>query len=620
MCGIAGLFDPSGRAPQDTIILDGMLERLIHRGPDHRATASTPTATLGYRRLAILDLRHGQQPFCGAGGRVIVFCNGEVFNHRALRRRLEALGHTFRSECDVEVFLHAYLQWGEAALAQIEGQFAVCIYDGRREALLLARDRLGVCPLYTTRVGSTLLFASEIKALLHHPDVHPVPDLAALDSLLCLGALVDPATGFEGIDSVPPGCGLWITAGGQRPFVYWDLDYPTAPEEPAVTDPRPWADALENALLGAIERRLDADVPVGVYLSGGLDSSLLAAMVHRLAPDRPIPSLALYFPEAAHRGIDERRHQQLATSSLGLSTIEVPFETADLARDLAQVVAHAERPLVESYNACSLALARAARGAGVRVVLCGEGADELFAGYAGYLFDELRALGPARPELGPTLDASEAIFGSRAVIYEDVAPRTIGRLRSVFSSAIRQRLPPGDRIAIVPLDREQIAGRSLVHQRSYLDLKIRLAGHLLADHGDRMVQSQSVEARFPYLDETVVEHVRTTPSTLKLSDGQQKHLLRQVAARYLPEALAQRAKQGFAGPSAEALLRSAPGPLPQLLDRDRIAAEGYFDPDVVQRLRAGAQRVTDASYERDVLMFVLTFQLWREAFDVPAHA
>jgi len=618
MCGFAGIYTRDNPSPVDGVILERMTEALRHRGPDEGGVHNEAGLGLGIRRLSIVDIAHGQQPIYNEERSIVAVCNGEIYNHVALRSRLLEQGHRFRAQVDIEVLVHLYEEHGPAFVEQLNGQFAFALFDARARFLMLARDPAGIAPLFYTWRDGTLLFGSEIKALLEHPAVKPSVDLTALDQVLTLPGPVSPRTLFAGIESLPPGQFLAVTPSGCERRTYWDLDYPLRAD--AGDEPAPDFDDLEQRLYQSVARRLQADVPVGFYLSGGLDSSLIAALVHRVDGDRepgaPRQAFSIAFPD---RAIDERPFQSLMAQHTGATHHTALFDTSELAARLEQMVRHAEAPLKESYNSCSLLLSERVNREGMKVVLTGEGADELFGGYVGYRVD--RAEGD-HTDLDDWLerDLRARVWGDESFFYEKHYTQFREVKSAIYSPALADGLASFDCTGQPLVDAAKIRGRHPIHQRSYIDFKVRLADHLLADHGDRVAYANSVEARYPFLDPNVVAWVQAAPPEWLVRDGVEKFPLRVIGKRLLPEAIAAREKFGFVAPSSALLLQGRVEWVEDLLSHARIKRAGYFNADTVERLKAQYRApgfAVNTTFDLDVLMFVLTFEIFRECFSVP---
>jgi asparagine synthase (glutamine-hydrolysing) len=620
MCGIAGALDLRGRPLADPGVVSAMIRSLVHRGPDSSGLYLRPDVGLGVRRLKIIDLVSGDQPILNEDESVVLVCNGEIFNYKELRRSLIQRGHSFRTQTDVEVLVHLYEEHGEDLVRHLNGQFAFALWDVRRRRLFLARDHFGVVPLYYTVANGVFLFGSEIKAILAHPEVERRVDLTGLDQVLSLPGLVSPRTLFRDIASLPGGHALRVAGGELKLYKYWDLDSPEAGEEGSRQDSEDdYVDELRQVFLASVRRRLQADVPVGLFVSGGLDSSLVAASAARLSPGVPFHTFSISFDDA---GIDETAYQRLMARSLGSQHHEIRFSSEDIAARLREMVLHAECPVKESYNTCALALAEAARAAGVKVVLAGEGADELFGGYPDYRYDVVRRRnGGGAPTVEEVLDEElrERVWGDRRLSYERDQTAFREVKAALYAPDVAAQLEDFDCLQQPLIDRAQVRNRHPVHQRSYLDFKLRLADHLLSDHGDRMVMARSVEARYPFLDLEMIDFARRVPPSLKVKELTEKYLVKRMARGQIPQAIVDREKFGFRAPGSPLLLRRY-GWVEELLTPDTVRRYGVFHPDTVARL---ARQYRRDGYELhplldiDLLMIVLTFHLLCELFELP---
>lgn len=622
MCGIAGIvsFDPRRKASAEDV--RRMTRALVHRGPDDEGLHAGGPAAFGFRRLAIMDLRpEGNQPHFNEDASIFSVVNGEIYNHGELRDRLAARGHALRSRCDVEVVPHLYEEFGDELMDRLNGQFALAVYDTKRHRLLLARDPVGICPLFYTVVDNCLLFASEIKGLLAHPAVSRELNLRGLDQILAFPGLASPATMFRTIHSLPAGHFLELENGWLRTGCYWDLDYPEDGPHPAPSD---WPEQLDHLLRQSVSRRLQSDVPVACYLSGGLDSSMVAGMMHKLRPASHWHAFSVVFDDAA---LDERRYQRVMAERIGARHHEVRFGGADLEQRLRAVIRHAETPLKESYDTCSHALSQAVRDSGCKVVLSGEGADELFAGYVGYRFDMMRAGQEGAADL---LDEDswresqlrETLWGDPGFFYE----RDYGAFRDMSSALYAPDIAADparyDCLAQPLVDHARLRGRHPVHKRSYIDFKLRIADHLLADHGDRMTFAHSVEGRYPFLDKDLIEFVTTLPPGLLTEDGREKYPLRTVAAPFVAPEILTREKFSFVGPGSPDILRGRHEWMMDLLAPDTIRRQGYLNPDTVARLRKACEQDgyrVNQTFDVDLMMVALSFQIFLEEFSIPAR-
>lgn len=618
MCGIFGCVDwGAGPDPGD---LAPMGAQLHHRGPDEDGTYTDAHVAFGCKRLSIVDLAGGGQPFFSEDGSVAVVCNGEIFNHRQMRDEL-AGRHRFRSHCDVEVIVHLYEERGMDLVHALNGQFAFALHDRRRDTVFLARDHFGICPLYYRPTGDGLLFASEIKAI-HACRTSPPAalDLTGLDQVLCLPALVPPRTMFEGVRSLRPGHYLRATPQGVTEHEYWDLEYPSARETaehsrpPLRASEEEYQERIISALRHAVRTRLQAETPIGLYVSGGLDSALVAALAAETHDHRVSDVFSVGFTDGE---LDESPYQRLVADRLGYPQHRVEVAAGDICRHLERTVRHSETPLRESYNVASLLLAATAREKGTKVVLAGEGSDEFFAGYSGYRFDALRAAS-AHEVSAAEREHRDRLWGDPDYGY-DLDFRALEETRDrLYCAELRSSLEEFSCTgpSAPPLvDGSRLRGRHRMHQRSYLDVKLRLTDHLLGDHGDRMTMANSVEGRYPFLDLDFVRVAMEVPPDLKLHDFEEKYILKRASRGTVPARVAEREKFPFTAQSSAHLIRAAPEFTGDWLSPDLLKRHGVFDPEEVGRLYQACREPDhrpSAPLRTDWLMIVLTFTILRE--------
>jgi asparagine synthase (glutamine-hydrolysing) len=596
-----------------------MTETLIHRGPDAEGYFFDADCGLGFRRLSIIDIESGHQPMYNEDRSLAMVCNGEIYNYLDLRGMLMEKGHLFQTKCDVEVLLHLYEEYGPECLRLLNGQFAFAIYNIRERSLFLARDHIGINPLYWTVVNGALIFASEIKAILTHPYVSKDVDLTGLDQLLSFPGVISPRTMFKNIHSLQNGHYLMANDGEWRVSEYWDLNYPLESEIRESKSEEEYADRLEELFEESVRLRLQADVPVGFYLSGGVDSSMIAAMIRSLSPETERHSFSIGFSDEQ---ICESRYQLQMAEYVRSVHHQTMIGLPDIDQRLRSVIYHCETPLKETFNTCSLALSERARRSGVKVVLAGDGADELFAGYVGYRFDRsgLRNYRKRDLEFAIEEELRERLWGDKDLFYEiDMYAFRETKL-ALYSPGVREIFDEFDCTGFDLINKERTRGRHFLHQRSYLDFKLRLSDHLLSEHGDRMALANSVEARYPFLDINLIEYVKDLPPDMKLRGYVDKYLLRKVAERLIPAPIAQREKWGFHAPGSPYLLQGRVPWVEEMLSRERIEREGYFDSDLVEALKRRYSQPgfrLNLPYEQDLLAVVLTFGLFLEVFDIP---
>ncbi|MGB3955484.1 MAG: asparagine synthase (glutamine-hydrolyzing) [Brooklawnia sp.] len=609
MCGICGVYT-GGPAP-DVDLLLRMVGRLRHRGPDGSGYLRDAGVGLGHARLAIIDTAGGAQPLSNEDGSLWVSFNGEIFNYLELREELLACGHRFATASDTEVIVHAWEQWGEQAFSRFNGQWALALWDRTQRRLILSRDRLGVRPLYYRRDGERLVFASEVKALFADPTVSREIDPIGLDETFTYWSTVAPRTPFAGVQQLQPGHVAVVDAGGFRTHPYWTIDFPLRGEEPG-QDVRANAEALRERLVEATRLRfVRSDVPVGAYLSGGIDSSVTAAIVTRYT-DAPLDTFSLRFDD---QEFDEGRYQQLMASRLGTRHHEVVVSPRQIAEVFPDVVRHAEAPVLRAAPAPLFLLSRLVRQHGYRVVVTGEGADEVLGGYDIYREARVRqfwARDPssavrdraaellypwmvrspgqapafARGFFGQHLDATDPALSHRPRWQSTTALKTM--LTQDARAAATASRAPDDLLARMP---GHSAGWDTLGRAQWLEMTTLLPGYILASQGDRMLMANSVEGRFPFLDHTVVEFANALPARHKLLGLEEKYLLKRAFADVLPPQIVQRPKQPYRAPDAASFCApDAPDWIGELTSPAAVASAGLFEPRMVQGLFTKARR------------------------------
>ena len=617
MCGIAGYIDLKNDGRVEKRVLVDMADSLAHRGPDDCGYFVEHQVGLAFRRLSIIDKQGGNQPLYSEDGSIVSICNGEIFNYQELRESLVKKGHSFRTRCDVEVPPHLKEEDDDDFVLLLNGQFAFAIYDRRKRRLLLARDHFGINPLYYTITDNFFIFASEIKAILRHPSVHAEVNLTGLDQVLSFPGLVSPQTMFKNILSLNSGHMLAVNNGDLRVREYWDLDYPKLNELPEARPESYYVEQLRELFTRSVRYRLQADVPVGFYLSGGLDSSMIAGMISRLSAEQR-HSFSITFTE---REISEEKYQRLVAEEVGSEHHDIQFGWSEIAERLRDMIYHCEMPVKETYNTCSMALSAAARQSGVPVVLTGEGADELFAGYVGYRFDRFGLRRAEKFGLEQALEEElrEKVFGDKNLFYETDQTALREIKQALYAPGVAEELDSFDCLNHSLVNKERLRGRHPIHQRSYLDFKLRLSDHLIADHGDRMALANSVEARYPFLDVDLIEFSREVPPELKLNQFTEKYVLRKVAEGLVPPAILSREKYGFHAPGSPYLMRQNLEWVNDLLSYERIKRQGIFNAATVERLKRQYMREDfqlNLPFESDLLMIVLTFGIFLDQFTI----
>ena len=589
MCGIAGMASAARGA--DAAVLERMSAALVHRGPDSAGAAVEDGVGLAARRLAIIDLAGGDQPQRNEDGTVVVVQNGEIYNHAELRARLQAAGHRFATDhSDTEVLAHAYEEWGEAFVAELRGMFAVALWDGRRERLLLARDRFGIKPLYYRDRGGELLFGSELKALLRHPDVSRELDADALHAFLAFNSIPAPLTVFSEVRKLPPGHVLVWAAGGIRTFRY-ARPGPVDAEAVRREDFAALAAELRERLRDSVRAHLVSDVPVGVLLSGGIDSSALTALASQESSER-VSTFSIGFAE---RSFDELEHARAIARRYGTDHHELVLRP-DAAELLPEIVAAFDEPFADSSALPTYLVSRLA-AEHVKVALSGEGGDELFGGYETYVADELAArVGRVAAWGRPLAERLPSTSGRVPLDYKLKRFTRAAALpplerhhgwKEIFGADLRAELLNGARGADpLELYREryaETAGAEPLARLQDVDLGIYMVDDLLVKT-DRMSMAHSLELRVPFLDRAVADLALALPTPYKVRGFAKKRLLRAAAEPLVGREIARGRKRGFSIPAA-AWLRGEMLPFArEVLAPERLRSQGLLRPEPVQRL------------------------------------
>jgi asparagine synthase (glutamine-hydrolysing) len=629
MCGIAGIAQ---RAPTGVSLdsLARMAAAIRHRGPDGYGFFASAQVGFAHTRLSIIDLAGGAQPMATDDGQLVVTYNGEIYNYRELAVDLRARGRHFRTSSDTEVLLHAYAEWGTDMLRRLNGQFAFALWDNRTRSLLLARDRFGVRPLFLAQVGTSLCFASETKALFASGQVEPRPDPAGLDEVFTFWGARPPRTPFLGVESLEPGCYATWRDGRLQRARYYELDYP----EGHIESPDAIA-TLDGLMRSGVDLRMRADVPVGGYLSGGLDSSITCALAAGASPHQ-LRTFSIAFEDPQ---FDESGFQRSVAGLLGSRHAVELIGSRQIAGAFREAVVHAETPLLRTAPIPMFLLARLTRERGITVVLTGEGADELFLGYDLFkevavrlfclrqpgskwrprLFDRLYPYlaGPSRG--GEFWRKSFLDAGAPGDPLFSHLPRFLltSRIKDFYGPRLAETTSRAD-----PLQKlrdelpERFGSWSPLNRAAYLEMVTLLSPYLLSSQGDRMAMAHGVEGRYPFLDHRLFEFTASLPTGSRLRGLREKDILRRWAAPLVPAPVLQRPKQPYQAPDAPAFFApDAPGYVSDLLAEGPIRDNGYFDPravsGLVRRCRTGA---ATGFRENQALVGILSTQLWHQAF------
>jgi asparagine synthase (glutamine-hydrolysing) len=610
MCGIAGYFQMSEPAAPDRELLGRMVNAIRYRGPDELGAYFDNRCALGQARLSIIDLAGGSQPLCNEDGTIWVTFNGEIFNYVELRPQLEKLGHRFRTNSDTEVIVHAYEQYGRDCVKQFIGQFAFAVYDRTRHSLFLARDRLGIRPVFYALHDGRLYFASEIKAIFCDPRFPRRLDLKGLDETFTWWTSAPPRTLFEGVNELEAGTYVEITNGEVKPGRYWDMTFPErfSYERPVES----YAEELRALLIDSVRLRLRADVPVGAYLSGGLDSSATTALIRHFTQAR-LETFSVTFEDKA---FDESKYQQQMARHLGTSHHTVNCTYRTIAEAFPKVIWHTERPILRTAPTPLYLLSDLVRQNNFKVVLTGEGSDEILGGYDIFKETLIRAFWAKNPDskwrpsvlrkLYPTLPVS----GARARHYlEEFYKSGLDKTGEYYfshiprintTSRLKEFLTPDIRTAIGWHDSLGAFGRNLpksygqwhhLARAQYLESKSLLSCYLLSSQGDRVSAANAVEGRFPFLDHRVVEFAATIPPGYKIFGLNEKYVLKKAMRPELPPEILKRVKQPYMAPDSNSFVQSdSPAYVAELLSEEALKRTGIFNPQSVALLYKKCKR------------------------------
>jgi asparagine synthase (glutamine-hydrolysing) len=639
MCGIAGVLDLAGLRMVPEGIVQRMAQALVHRGPDEEGYLQRPGLALACRRLSIVGLADGQQPVANEDRSVFVVFNGELFDYVEKRAELAGRGHRLVTHCDTEIIPHLWEENQEGMFERLRGQFAVALWDVRRHQLTLGRDRFGICPLYWTRQGDWLLFASEIKGLLASGMVPAKPDLRGIDHIFTFSAMPGPVTCFEGVHLLPAGHYLQITPGNEdgaaviNERTYWEMDFPDEGDEDPEVDQRKLVDEFEQVLLKAVEMRLRADVPVGAYLSGGLDSSMIVATARHFKG----PAINTYTIRVDDPALDELSAATLSARHIGTKPpIVQEFRASDALETYPRLIQAAESPVIDTSCAALLQLAQRVHACGQKVVLTGEGADEWLAGYPWYkiakvlgvldLVPGMRLSDAARrayfrlnhvPQYPPEMrrGVEESIGGPNAWI-DAYGLLGLSKLR-FYAAPMREVLEKTNPWAELGLNLERARRWHPLNRGIWVAARVTLAGHLLQAKGDRVSMHSSVEVRYPFLDEDVFAFTARLHPRWKLRGFRDKYLLRLVAERWLPPEIARRHKVIFRAPLDSFHMDQAKF-VDELLSEESLRRTGYFDVAAVYHWRKAFRQMRAGSLPRLSvemgLVAVVATQLWHHLF------
>jgi asparagine synthase (glutamine-hydrolysing) len=615
MCGIAGYILTQGDAETVRPVLQSMCDRIIHRGPDGSGLVFKGQAALGHRRLSIIDLSGGSQPMSTPDGELTVVFNGEIYNFPELRGELEGKGFSFRTSSDTEVLLHGYRAWGDALPTRLNGMFAFAVWDASRKRLLAARDRLGKKPLYFHAHADRFLFGSELKSLLAEPQVPRRVDPVAVDAFFSYGYVPAPTTIFADVKKLRPGHLLTWEQGRVTVTQYWDVRYQPNTECRTETD---YVDKLEALLTAAVKRRLMSEVPLGAFLSGGLDSSTIVGLMAKVSGE-PVRTFTIGFEE---RAFSEAPDALRVAKAFGTIHQE-DFIKPDALSIMADMAWHFDEPFGDSSAVPTFYVSQAARRH-VTVILSGDGGDELFAGYNAYQWADQYARYKAIPR------AARSLLGpvSKALPWNAPGRNWLRRL------AYLEAYDRGDMPEIFPPIKDALFSREWlarmagadpaaylhfwgnapergIPRMQYLDTKVYLPEDILMKV-DRMSMANSLETRAPLLDYTVVEFAASIPPELQRKDGRGKYILRKMAERILPAETLKKKKQGFAIPRAEWFRGELKDYARDMLTSARFKQRGYFRQAPIEQMLN--EHVLGRKDYSMWIWCLINFELWHQTF------
>lgn len=626
MCGIVGIIDGTATTFEIRSVLQKMTDCIVHRGPDDEGFFIADGIGLGMRRLSIIDPEGGRQPISNEDNSVHVVSNGEIYNYRELAEQLRARGHCLTTDSDTEVIVHLYEEFGQDCVHHLRGMFALAVWDSRKRRLFIARDRLGIKPLYYVQSNERLVFGSEIKALLQHPKINAAPNLSGISAYLSLKYVPAPQTMFAGIRSLPPGQCLTWDQDGVRVRQYWDLSFQT--DRGRYKTEEDYVAELDELLHRAVKLRLRSDVPFGAFLSGGVDSGTIVALMSRQM-DEPVKTFSVGF-ENPGRERDELPYARIVSQQYRTDHHEVvmrPLHFPDLAE---KVIWHMDQPIADQATLAAFAVSELA-SQHVKMALSGEGGDELFAGYARHCGERFSPLFRRMPRalMSLALTASSRLPGLRrqkialfalcqkheAERFTNWFPLFNSDMQSALVEGLDSQIHDSDAIGAVRFHLERTDADNRLNRMLYVDTKLWLPDFLLL-RGDKTSMANSLEVRVPFLDHKLVEFAASLPPELKLRGLIRKYLLKKVSRKYLPIDIVDRKKEGFPIPISSWFGRELKPFVRDILAEESIRRRGLFNADYVALLiRQHESRFADHS---DLLWGLISLEIWYRTYIDPS--
>ena len=624
MCGIAGVFEYEGRKGVDRTTLLDMLSAIEHRGPDDQGVLFSGNLAMGMQRLSIIDLAGGKQPISNETGKITIVFNGEIYNYRELQQTLRSRGHMLSTSSDTEVIVHLYEDMGEDCVKELRGMFAFAIWDSARQRLFIARDRLGIKPLYYKEQCGSFIFSSEIKAILMHPGVVPSLNVQGLGHYLSLKYVPAPETMFSGICALPPGHLLTCDRNGSKVRPYWNLSFAESKE--SRPNEEACAEQLEALLRESVRLHLVCDVPFGAFLSGGVDSSVVVALMQQVM-NVPVKTFSVGFQGGGSEAFSELPYARLVAKRFETDHHEIYVTPDDFINLAEKVVWHLDQPIADNACVANYMVSKLA-SQHVKMVLTGEGGDELFAGYARYAGERLSSVlqfVPAQVR-SMALSVAQQIPGLRRLktaLFAFCQPDELTRMTSWFPLFNRTRKPCllteqlfcqlSDPYA-EEVFREQLEGadaKEWLSRMLYVDTKLWLPDDLLA-RGDKTSMAASLENRVPLLDHKLVEFAASLPSDMKIKGLARKYLLKKVARKWLPAEVINRKKEGFPMPFSLWFRKECRPFVHDLLSPETAKRRGLFNSAYIQTLLN--EHDAGTADHGNLLWGLMSVELWHRAF------
>ncbi len=604
MCGIAGYY-PDVFGNDSNFVLKKMLTRIKHRGPDESGIYSSNKVSLGSVRLSIIDIDSGTMPISNDSENLWIVFNGEIFNYIELREELKEKGYIFKTKSDTEVIVKLYQEFGESFLNKLNGQFAIAIWNKKKEELFLARDRVGIRPLYYTKVNGAFVFASEIKSLMEYPGMKMELSAKALSEYFTFWTTLSPRTAFKGVNEVSPGTYLKINSEGKSVYRYWELPL-NKPNKYKYTNIEEATSKFEKIFTDAVKLRLRADVPVAAYLSGGIDSSITTSFIKKISP-KNLKTFSIGF---ADKNYDESTFQNIAVDYFNTKHASITCTNEDISKEFTNVIWSTESPLLRTAPTPMSLLAKNVRKNNIKVVITGEGADELLGGYNIFKEVKIRHFWSKFPDskyrplllkkLYPYLTQLNSVssnvlkmfFGyklreTESPIYSHLLRwHNTSRIRKYFSDAFQKKISDYNPIEELEEDiKDKLDGLDFLTKAQWIEINLFMSGYLLSSQGDRMAMANSIEGRYPFLDHNVIEFCMNVSPDLKLNGLNEKYLLKKMMKGRVPESILNRSKQAYRAPIKSVFrLENLPIELAELLTEKNIKTVGIFNPKKVKIL------------------------------------